>query len=102
MRNEADVKKRITRLLKKYAIWYTMPHQAGFSQPGVPDYLCCVRGRFLGIEAKFGKNTTTPMQERQLGDIRKAGGRAIVVNDKNIEQLESELYTWVSQLEWEG
>lgn len=99
MKNEADVKRKITRTLKKYGVWYTMPHQAGFSQPGVPDFLCCVRGRFLGIEAKFGKNTTTAMQERQMAEIRVAGGYARVVSDKDVDEFESWLYTWLTQLE---
>lgn len=99
MRNEADVKKQVRKLLKKYGVWYTMPHQAGFSQPGVPDFLCCVRGRFLGIETKFGKNGTTAMQDRQIVEIRAAGGVAMVVNDKGLETFESWLYTWLTNIE---
>ncbi|MCH9735536.1 MAG: hypothetical protein K0U78_13455 [Actinomycetia bacterium] len=95
MKNERDVKARIKRVFKKYGIWYTMPHQAGYSQPGVPDFLACVRGHFLGVEAKFGKNKPTAMQHRQIAEIKQAGGTAIVVHDRNLDQFESLVYDLV-------
>lgn len=89
MRKEADVKRRIQAALKRHGAWFTMPHQAGFSQAGVPDFLVCIGGRFLGIEAKFGGNAPTAHQKRQLLSIRQAGGLSIVINDANVGQLES-------------
>src|SRR5699024_7255303 len=56
MRKEADVKEQVKTILRRLGAWYTMPHQAGFSQAGVPDFLICLRGRFIGLETKFGKN----------------------------------------------
>jgi hypothetical protein len=93
MRNESDVKRRVSAIFKKYGVWYTSINQAGYNKPGVPDYLACVKGRMFGVEAKFGKNKTTPMQDRQLLEIRQAGGATFVVNEKNLDVFESELWT---------
>src|SRR5690625_7163871 len=89
MRREADVKARVKRALAKFGAWYTMPYQAGFSQAGVPDFLVCLRGRLIGIETKFDKNRPTPLQHRQLADIRRAGAHAFVVNETKVGELES-------------
>ncbi len=87
MRNEGHVKAEVKKLLTAIGAWYTMPFQAGYTQAGVPDILVCWRGRFVGIETKFGYNKPTALQERQLQAIQDAGGVSLVVSEKNIEQL---------------
>ena len=64
-----------------------MPVGSGFGNSGVPDFLVCHQGTFVGIEAKAGKGKTTALQENNLKRIRDAGGVAVVVNEANIEQL---------------
>jgi len=86
--NEHGVKEAVKRRLKKVGAWWTMPHQRGFSQAGVPDILACVNGRFLAIETKFGNNKPTTRQTQQIELIEKAGGIALVVNENNLEGLE--------------
>lgn len=86
-RKEAHVKAAIKDILGENGIWYTMPYQAGFSQPGVPDFICCHQGMFLAIEAKFGRNKPTPAQAHQMDLIREADGTALVVYEKDIEHL---------------
>jgi ribosome-interacting GTPase 1 len=93
MNDEGDVKKKIKRVLKKYGIWNTAVSQQGYNQPGVPDYIACVGGRLVGIEAKFGNRKPTAMQERQMREIEQSGGVTFVVNDKNIDEFESRIYT---------
>jgi hypothetical protein len=46
-----------------------------------------VNGRFLAIECKAGGNKPTPLQIREIGIIRRAGGVAIVANETNYELL---------------
>jgi len=45
---------------------------------GVPDILCCYKGRFIGIEVKTDRGKTTPIQDLQMSRIRKAGGVTLV------------------------
>jgi len=66
-----------------------MPIGTGYGNSGVPDFLCCVRGRFLAIEAKAGKGKTTALQDKNIKQIIASGGLAIVVNEDNMQELES-------------
>lgn len=84
---ESKVKAKIKKLLAEYDVYYAMPIGTMFGNSGVPDFLCCVKGRFLAIEAKAGKGKTTALQEKHLADIREAGGLALVVNEDNLDEL---------------
>ena len=85
---EAKVKAKIKAILKVYDIYYAMPIGTGYGNSGVPDFLCCVRGRFLAIEAKAGKGKTTALQDKNIKQIIASGGLAIVVNEDNMQELE--------------
>lgn len=84
---EAKVKAKIKAILKEHEVYYTMPIGSGYGNSGTPDFLCCVSGRFLAIEAKAGKGTTTALQEKSLRQIDDAGGTAIVVNENGLDLL---------------
>ena len=88
---EAHVKEAVKEILTKLGIWYFMPSMNGFGRMGIPDFVCCVQGRFLGLETKFGKNKPTPHQERELAAISHAGGWTFVVNEHNVDLLEVHL-----------
>ena len=80
---EGKIKTAIKRWLVDHGAWYFMPVSNGMGAMGVPDFIVCYDGKFLGIEAKApGKRgNTTPAQKRQLDGINKANGIAIVVDD---------------------
>jgi hypothetical protein len=42
--------------------------------PGSPDILGCIKGRFVGIEAKVGKDRQSPKQQNFAAAVRAAGG----------------------------
>lgn len=86
---EALVKKRIVYMLQKADIYYTTPATYGRGRSGVPDILACVKGRFLGIEAKTVKNKPTALQEREMSRIRDSGGVTIVVDETNLHALKA-------------
>ena len=65
-----------------------MPIGSGFGNSGVPDFLCCVNGRFLAIEAKAGDNKPTALQEKHLKEIVKRFGYAMVIREDNMDLLE--------------
>ena len=85
---EAKVKAKIKAILKANDVYYAMPIGSGYGNSGVPDFLCCVNGHFLAIEAKAGKGTTTALQEKNLQSIKAAGGTATVINEDTIDYLE--------------
>jgi len=82
---EAKVKDKIKKILKEHGAWYAMPMGTGYGNSGVPDFLVCLNGEFLAIEAKAGKGVPTALQEKNMRDIEKAGGRTLVVNEKILE-----------------
>ena len=84
---EKKVKEAIKRVLKQEGVYYFMPATGGYGRSGVPDFVCCVKGYFLAIEAKAGSNAPTPLQLREMDEIRKAGGVAIVVNEMNPDSV---------------
>lgn len=84
---EAKVKAKIKTILKEHNVYYAMPIGSGYGNAGVPDFLCCVGGLFLAIEAKAGKGVTTALQEKNLRQINEAGGLSLVVNENNLDTL---------------
>ena len=84
---EVKVKKQIKDLLVKHGVYYFTPVTSGFGSSGVPDFVACIKGRFVGIEAKAGKGKPTALQDKNLMDIMNSGGIAIVVNEHGLEDL---------------
>lgn len=85
---EAKVKDKIKAILKSHNVYYAMPIGTGYGNSGVPDFLCCVNGHFLAIEAKAGKGTTTALQDKHLGQIKVSGGTAAVINESTLDHLD--------------
>jgi hypothetical protein len=85
---EAKVKAKVVALLKAYGAYYFFPATHGFGRSGIPDVVACLLGRFVAVECKAGKNTTTPLQDREIAAIKAADGDALVVNENNLAELE--------------
>jgi hypothetical protein len=85
---ESKVKAKIKSILAKYNVYYAMPIGTMYGTSGVPDFLCCVRGRFLAIEAKAGKGKTTALQDKNLHLIEQAGGVSLVIREDTLDLLE--------------
>jgi Holliday junction resolvase len=86
---ESKVKTKIRAILKKHGIYYIMPIGSGYGNSGVPDFICCVKGKFVGIEAKAGKGKTTLLQDKNLSLIVEAGGWAMVINEDDLHHVEA-------------
>jgi hypothetical protein len=87
MTPEARVKSDISAILAKHGAYRVMPVSNGMGAHGVPDFLVCHCGRFVGIEAKAGNGRPTALQLSNLRRIEEAGGVALVINEYNIEEL---------------
>jgi len=87
MTPEAAVKKQIRKILEAEGVYYAMPMGTGYGNSGVPDFLCCVAGKFVAIEAKAGKGKTTALQDDNIERIGKAKGTALIINEQNIDTL---------------
>lgn len=86
---EGRVKAKIRVKLDAWKVYYFMPPANGYGRTGIPDFIICVNGRFVAIEAKAGKGTTTALQDRELHAIFKAGGVSLVVNENNLGVIDT-------------
>jgi Holliday junction resolvase len=84
---EKKVKDKVRKLLTESGVYNFMPATHGYGRSGVPDIIACINGKFLAIETKAGKGTTTALQKRELDLIRKSGGIAMVINEDNLDEL---------------
>ena len=84
---EGKVKVAVVKLLHKYNAYYFFPATHGYGRSGVPDIVCCVKGKFIGIECKANGNKPTALQLKHLKDIQDCGGLALIVDETNINQL---------------
>jgi hypothetical protein len=86
---EAKVKAKIKAILKAHGAYYAMPIGTGLGNSGVPDFLVCHSGNFLGIEAKAGRGAATALQLKNLDAIQKCGGHPMIIREDNMEYLEN-------------
>jgi Holliday junction resolvase len=91
MTPEAKVKKVVTMQLQARGAYYFFPVSGGYGRSGVPDIVGCLDGVFFGIECKAGKNKPTALQWKNINDINKAGGYALVVNEDNMRSFWQEI-----------
>lgn len=92
---ERKVKDKVKKVLKELGAYYAMPATGGYGSSGVPDFLVCYRGRFIGLECKANGGKTTALQEKNLEDIRKNDGVAFVVHEHNVGNLRELLIVFV-------
>lgn len=93
---EAKVKKTVVKYLKEMDAYYFYPVTGGFGRSGVPDIVACYKGLFFGIECKAGKGKPTALQQKNLEDIRAAGGFDWVVNEENMHDTKKLLKEWAN------
>jgi Holliday junction resolvase len=96
MTPEKKVKNAVVALLKKHHAYCFYPVAGGFGSAGIPDIIACYMGRFIAIECKAGKNKTTALQDRNIAQIKDAGGFAIVVNEENLIDVQ-EILDYITQ-----
>ena len=87
MTPEKKVKAKVVEILKGFGAYYFYASTGGYGASGVPDIICCYKGRFIGIECKAGKGKTTALQEKNIAQSIAQGGLALVVNEDNIEEV---------------
>lgn len=88
---EGKVKQQVKKILDSFAethrLYYFFPPANGYGRQGIPDVIVCVEGKFLAIECKAGKGTTTALQEKEMAKIRAANGVTLVVREDNLNKL---------------
>lgn len=76
------LEKDIVAAIKKYLaslggdVFFWKEHGGPYGTSGVPDIICCYKGRFLGLEVKLPTGRLTELQKRAIRKINEAGGIA--------------------------
>ena len=89
---ESRIKDMVKQLFILHDVYSVMPVSNGMGKHGVPDFMACAYGRFVGIETKAGKKLPTDLQMSNLRQIDKAGGIALVINEHNLQELDGVLH----------
>ena len=75
---ERDVVAAIKRYLASLGsdVFFWKEHGGPYGTSGVPDIICCYKGRFIGMECKLPGGRLTELQKRAIHRINQAGGIA--------------------------
>ena len=88
MAQEKTYENKIKHFLKAKNIWYYKIWGGGlYTKAGVPDIIACVNGRFVAIEVKSETGKVTALQNKNIEDIIKSGGIAIITRPSEFEDL---------------
>ena len=95
------LEREIVTAIRKYLaslgsdVFFWKEHGSVYGTNGVPDIICCYKGRFLGLECKLPGGRLTELQKRAIEKINRAGGVACRVESMEdvkrvIERVELE------------
>lgn len=87
MAEEKQFENKIKKIFKERGAWFLKTFSNGVQRAGVPDLLVCYKGRFIGIEIKAEKGVISPLQVREIVQIRKAGGYALEVRPSTLNNM---------------
>lgn len=87
MGKEKQFEQKVRKFLDEKGAYHVKYFGCAFSQAGVPDLLCCYKGRFLGIELKADKGIPSALQLRNIDKIKEAGGYGIILYPKQFDDF---------------
>ena len=84
---ERDIVTAIRKYLASLGsdVFFWKEHGSVYGTNGVPDIICCYKGRFLGLECKLPGGRLTKLQKRTIEKINRAGGVACRV--ESVEEV---------------
>jgi hypothetical protein len=87
---EGKIKDKVSAMLQRHGFWYFLPGNNGFGKSGIPDFICCIEGQFVGIECKATQDKQpTALQLKRKVEIRTAGGMWFLIGSQTaIDDLE--------------
>ena len=84
---EKDITAAIQRYLKTVPhCFFWKEHGSQYGTAGLPDIICCYRGRFVAFEVKAPSGRPTKLQEITVAKIKAAKGEAFIV--RNVEEVQ--------------
>lgn len=88
MAAEKQFENKVKAFLKQQGCWFIKYWGgAAFTKSGIPDLLCCIGGKFVGIELKAENGRPSELQIYNLDRIDRAGGIAFLLYPKDYEDF---------------
>lgn len=85
---EKDIVNAILRYLRTVPECFCWKEHGGmYGTAGIPDIICCYKGRFIAFEVKVEKGKLTKLQEIMMQRIKDAKGQAFKVT--SLDQVKS-------------
>lgn len=85
-RSESNLRDKVAAYLKsRPQCWHVKTLGSAMGRRGIPDFLICFLGRFVAIELKAGKGTTTAIQDVEQAKIAAAFG--IVAVARSLDEV---------------
>lgn len=85
---EKSIENKIKAYLKSIdGMYFFKEHGGLYGTAGVPDIICCYKGKFIAFEVKAPDGKTTVLQDATIKRIIGAGGSAYVV--RSVEEVKS-------------
>lgn len=86
MTEESLLKTRMRRYLTDHGIYWVSIQGGPGAKPGDPDIVICLKGQFVGIEAKATNGRQSPIQAKREKEIEESGGKYYLV--RSMDELE--------------
>ena len=87
---EKDFQLKVEKFLTDKGIYWVKYWGGGhFTRSGVPDLLCCIGGRFVGVELKTDDGKVSELQQYNIDKIIQSGGVALVLRPDEFEEFKS-------------
>lgn len=87
MPSEKRFEEQVKKWLKEHNAWYVKTWSNGIQRAGIPDLIICWKGRFIGLELKAENGRPSELQKREVDQIKKAGGIAMILYPSGFEDF---------------
>jgi Holliday junction resolvase len=77
----------LKKFLKDRGIFYIRNIGSNAMRAGLPDFVLCLNGKFIGVECKSGTDDLSAIQGVVRDEIVASGGEYFVVNEGNIDKF---------------
>ena len=74
--------------MTRMGMYHFPAFSGGYGRSGIPDDIGCYQGCFVAVEYKANGGKPTALQLKNMDDIRKSGGVALLIDEENVHQLE--------------
>lgn len=77
---EREIVAKIQKYLKETPnVFFFKEHGGQYGTAGIPDLICCYKGKFIAFEVKTDTGKATVLQRLTIRQIQNAGGYACIV-----------------------